>query len=88
MDGAMGIRKIGSICSISRKEDFDLSRLHERPPRLNIERQRSFDERSLSELSIGGKSGFNKSARNSFEPRLMVADAWESLRKSQVYYKA
>jgi hypothetical protein len=47
MDGAVGIRKIGSICSISRMENFDHSRLRERPPRLNIERQRSFDERSL-----------------------------------------
>jgi hypothetical protein len=67
-------------------ENFGLSRLYEKP-RLKIEKQRSFDDRSLSELSIGGRSGFNKSARNLFEPRPMVADAWESLRKSQVYYK-
>lgn len=85
-------------------DDFDLSRLLDKP-RLNIERQRSFDERSLSELSIGfaragldnydnyspgGRSGFNtpaSSARNSFEPHPMVADAWESLRKSLVHFK-
>ena len=85
-------------------DDFDLSRLLDKP-RLNIERQRSFDERSLSELSIGlgraglenydtyspgGRSGFNtpaSSTRNSFEPHPMVADAWESLRKSLVHFR-
>lgn len=100
----MGMRKISSHCSISEMDDFDLSRLLDKP-RLNIERQRSFDERSLSELSIGltragvdnydvyspgGRSGFNtpaSSARNSFEPHPMVADAWESLRKSLVYFR-
>lgn len=104
MDGHLGMRKISSHCSISEMDDFDLSRLLDKP-RLNIERQRSFDERSLSELSIGlaraglenydtyspgGRSGFNtpaSSTRNSFEPHPMVADAWESLRKSLVYFR-
>ncbi|KAF2290955.1 hypothetical protein GH714_017307 [Hevea brasiliensis] len=86
-------------------DDFDLSRLLDKP-RLNIERQRSFDERSLSELSIGltrggldyceityspgGRSGLDtpvSSARNSFEPHPMVADAWEALRRSIVYFR-
>ncbi|KAL4334030.1 hypothetical protein GQ457_07G020060 [Hibiscus cannabinus] len=53
MDGAkqMGIRNVSSICSLTQLDDHDLSRLLEKP-RLttNIERQRSFDERSLSEL--------------------------------------
>ncbi|CAJ1976807.1 unnamed protein product [Sphenostylis stenocarpa] len=105
MDGHIGMRKISSHCSISEMDDFDLSRLLDKP-RLNIERQRSFDERSLSELSIGlpragldnyetyspgGRSGFNtpaSSTRNSFEPHPMVADAWESLRKSLVYFRS
>lgn len=100
----MGIRKVGSQCSMAEMDDFDLTRLLDRP-RLNIERQRSFDERSLSELSVGfaragldnydnyspgGRSGFNtpaSSARNSFEPHPMVADAWESLRKSLVHFR-
>lgn len=101
MDGDLGLRKVGSHCSISEMDD-DLMRLLEKP-RLNIERQRSFDERSLSELSIGltrggfediyspgGRSGWNtpaSSMRNSFEPHPMVADAWESLRKSLVFLR-
>ncbi|KHN00816.1 hypothetical protein glysoja_000484 [Glycine soja] len=104
MDGHMGMRKISSHCSIPDLDDSDILRLLEKP-KLNIERQRSFDERSLSELSIGlaragldnydtyspgGRSGFNtpaSSTRNSFEPHPMVADAWESLRKSLVYFR-
>ncbi|KAG6752250.1 hypothetical protein POTOM_044472 [Populus tomentosa] len=107
MDGTKemgGLRNVSSVCSISEMDDFDLSRLLDKP-KLNIERQRSFDERSLSELSIGlargidtfettyspgGRSGFNtpaSSTRNSFEPHPMVADAWEALRKSLVYFR-
>ncbi|MBA0731461.1 hypothetical protein Golax_004614 [Gossypium laxum] len=48
----MGLRNVSSTCSINEMDDYDLSRLLDKP-RLNIERQRSFDERSLSELSIG-----------------------------------
>lgn len=107
MDGTkeIGLRNVSSTCSISEMDDFDLSRLLDKP-RLNIERQRSFDERSLSELSIGltrggldiyestyspgGRSGFDtpaSSTRNSFEPHPMVADAWEALRRSIVYFR-
>ncbi|KAK4745058.1 hypothetical protein SAY87_011370 [Trapa incisa] len=107
MDGTkeMGLPNVGSNCSILEMDDFDLSRLLNKP-RLNIERQRSFDERSLSELSAGltraaldhfestysqcGRSGFNtpaSSARNSFEPHPMVAEAWEALRHSLVYFR-
>ncbi|KAL0360068.1 UNVERIFIED_CONTAM: Alkaline/neutral invertase CINV2 [Sesamum radiatum] len=67
-------------------------------------KNRSFDERSLSELSIGltrgldnyesayspGRSGLDtpaSSARNSFEPHPMVADAWEALRRSLVHFR-
>lgn len=55
MDGVqgMGMRKVGSQSSLVDPEDYDLSRLLDKP-RLKIERKRSFDERSLSELSIGG----------------------------------
>ncbi|KAJ6696838.1 hypothetical protein OIU85_003215 [Salix viminalis] len=107
MDGTKetaGLKNVSSVCSISDIDDFDLSRLLDKP-KLNIERKRSFDERSFSELSIGlgrgldnfettyspvGKSGFNtpaSSARNSFEPHPMVADAWEALRRSMVFYR-
>ncbi|KAJ6379439.1 hypothetical protein OIU76_016138 [Salix suchowensis] len=99
-----GLRNVSSVCSISEMDDFDLSRLLNKP-KLNIERKRSFDERSLSELSIGlargldtyetthspgGRSGFGtpaSSTRNSFEPHPMVADAWEALRRSMVYFR-
>ncbi|KAK1276400.1 Alkaline/neutral invertase CINV2 [Acorus gramineus] len=97
-------------------DDPDFSRLLEKPPRpLNIERKRSFDERSFSELSIGYRSGAGgaggggavfenydsmfspgrrsgfdtpaSSARNSFEPHPMVAEAWEAIRRSLVFFR-
>lgn len=113
MDG-LGLRKVGSQCSISEADDFDLSRLLDKPRPLNIERQRSFDERSLSELSMGlsprvraaenargldnfenmcspeGRSAWDtpaSSTRNSFEPHPMVAEAWEALRRSLVFFR-
>ncbi|XXG45511.1 hypothetical protein AAC387_Pa02g0578 [Persea americana] len=113
MDG-LGLRKVGSQCSISEADDFDLSRLLDKPRPLNIERQRSFDERSLSELSMGlsprvraadnarglenfenmcspgGPSAWDtpaSSTRNSFEPHPMVAEAWEALRRSLVFFR-
>jgi hypothetical protein len=67
-------------------DDLDLSGMLDNPM-LNIERQRSYDDSSLSEMSFGGRSGFNTPPRNSFEPHPMVADAWESLRKSLVYFR-
>lgn len=98
-----GLKNVSSQCSIPEMDDFDLSKLLDKP-RLNIERQRSFDERSLSELSIGLSRGLDNyesayspgrsaldtpasSARNSFEPHPMVADAWEALRRSLVYFR-
>jgi hypothetical protein len=86
MAGSLGIRKISSICSISEMDDLDLSGMLDNPM-LNIERQRSYDDSSLSEMSFGGRSGLNTPPRNSFEPHPMVADAWESLRKSLVYFR-
>lgn len=99
----MGLWHAGSHCFLSETDDHDLFRLLDKP---RLERQRSFDERSLSELSVGlsrvaldnfesiysprGRSGFDtpaSSARNSFEPHPMVADAWEALRQSLVYFR-
>lgn len=46
--------------------ESDLSRLLERPKSVNIERKRSFDERSFSELSISSPPrGFYKNGENS-----------------------
>ncbi|MBA0721224.1 hypothetical protein Golax_008786 [Gossypium laxum] len=107
MDGTqvMGLRNVNSICSLSEMDDHDLSRLLDKP-RLNIERQRSFDERSLSELpmiltrgsydnyegmhSPCGRSGIDTPAswdRNSFDPHPIVAEAWEALRRTLVYFR-
>lgn len=100
-----GLRNVSSICSISEMDDYDLTKLLDKP-RLNLKREKSFDERSLSELSIGltrgldnfessyspgGRSGFDtpaSSARNSFEPHPMVAEAWEALRRSLVFFRS
>ncbi|KAJ6832809.1 putative alkaline/neutral invertase D [Iris pallida] len=51
------ILKVDTHSSISEFDDLDLSRLHVKPRHAGgIERQRSFDERSLSELSISGNN--------------------------------
>ncbi|CAN4099930.1 unnamed protein product [Withania somnifera] len=97
-----GMRNVSSNCSISEIDDYDLSKLLDRP-RLNIERKRSFDERSLSEVSIGLSRGLDhyesaspgrsvldtpvSSTRNSFEPHPMVAEAWDALRHSLVHFR-
>ncbi|KAF6147896.1 hypothetical protein GIB67_014476 [Kingdonia uniflora] len=98
-----GLRKVSSYCSIPDIDDYDLSRLLEKPPRpIKVERQKSFDERSLTELmtgltrdlesmcSSGNLSGLSSPAssdRHSFEPHPMVAEAWVALRKSIVYFR-
>lgn len=89
--------------------DFDFSKLQDKPRHLNLERQRSFDERSLAEASpryssrlenglrqIDLESVFSPSRRSSFntprsqigfEPHPMFLEAWESLRKTMVYFR-
>ena len=42
-----------ALCTVAEIEEFDFSKAFDRPRALNIERQRSCDERSMSELSIG-----------------------------------
>lgn len=98
-----GLKNVNSQYSISEADDYDLSKLLDKP-RLNIERKRSFDERSLSELSIGLARGLdnyeaayspgrsvldtpNSWSRNSFEPHPIVAEAWDALRRSIVHYR-
>ena len=48
------MRKASSQASLADPDDFDLTRLLNHKPRINVERQRSFDDRSLGELSIAG----------------------------------
>ncbi|KAH9696807.1 putative alkaline/neutral invertase B [Citrus sinensis] len=54
-----------TLCTVAECNECDFSKLSEKPRSLNMdrERQRSFDERSLSELSIG------------FSPRVMTRSA-------------
>ena len=48
------MRRASSQASLADPDDFDLTRLLNHKPRINVERQRSFDDRSLSELSLSG----------------------------------
>ncbi|KAK8563052.1 hypothetical protein V6N13_018405 [Hibiscus sabdariffa] len=101
------------LCPLSEYEECDFSKLLEKPRLLNIDRQRSLDERSLSELSIGmsargidlnssrffeqldsicspvgRRSGFSTPrSQTGFDPHPMVAEAWEALRRSLVYFR-
>nr|GMD93805.1 probable alkaline/neutral invertase D [Ipomoea batatas] len=87
----------GSLFEIG---DSDLARLLERPRPLNIERKRSFDERSFSELSIShspprqiyrnpGRRSSISTPRSiyTFEPHPLIAEAWEALRRSTVSFR-
>lgn len=107
-NGHPSMSKIESVSSISTDiDDLDFTKLRIKP-RLNMERKRSFDERSLSELSsvaanIRGVDSYENlyspggvrsvlgtpasSARASFEPHPMVAEAWEALRRSMVHFR-
>ncbi|XP_050159391.1 probable alkaline/neutral invertase B [Malus sylvestris] len=62
-------------------EDYDFLRLLDRPRPVSVEKKRSFDERSFSELSFLG------SPRPSFDTNPMVSDAWETLRRSVVHFR-
>lgn len=109
------IRTFDTLCAFTGIEECDFSRLLNRPRPLNMDRQRSCDERSLNELSIalspqpssrtaefssritdhmeysfspGRRSGFNTPRSHiAYEPHPMVAEAWEALRRSLVYFR-
>ncbi|CAN6228140.1 unnamed protein product [Urochloa humidicola] len=57
MEAGAVMRKASSQASLADPDDFDLTRLLNHKPRINVERQRSFDDRSLSELSLTGGGG-------------------------------
>ncbi|KAH0981095.1 hypothetical protein GBA52_008272 [Prunus armeniaca] len=109
------IRHVDALCSVAEIEEIDFSKLLDRPSFLNMERKRSFDERSLSELSVAlSPRHSSRNADNSsrffdhpeyvfspsrtsfigtprsltgFEPHPMVAEAWETLRRSLVFFR-
>ncbi|XP_073013455.1 probable alkaline/neutral invertase D [Typha latifolia] len=64
---SVGIKKVSSQSSITEADDFDLSKLLDKT-RLKIERKRSFDERSMSELSISGNIRAVDSYENIYSP--------------------
>lgn len=48
------LKNLDTLCPVAEIEEFDFSKvLLDKPRTLNIERQRSCDERSMTELSIG-----------------------------------
>ncbi|AQK52956.1 Cytosolic invertase 1-like [Zea mays] len=51
-----GMRRSASHTSLSESDDFELTRLLSKP-RINVERQRSFDDHSLSDVSHSGGYG-------------------------------
>ncbi|WOL02338.1 hypothetical protein Cni_G11057 [Canna indica] len=69
IDGASeaGLRQVEANCSVWEADDFDLSRLLDRP-RLRIERKRSFDERSFSELSTSANLRPGDSYESMYSP--------------------
>ncbi|KAG0481099.1 hypothetical protein HPP92_011651 [Vanilla planifolia] len=102
MAGISSLREVGSQSPLAEADDADLARLLEKP-KVNIERQRSCDEISFSELTVNiraadgfeniyspGGAGFDtpaSSVRNSFEPHPMIGEAWNALRSSLVFFR-
>ncbi|KAM7509371.1 hypothetical protein LguiA_019824 [Lonicera macranthoides] len=100
------LRTVSSRSSIFEMDDYEtLSKLPNKP-RLSHKREKSFDERSLTELSLSlargmeayessyspsGRSGLDDSPSSSpqtcFEPHPIFAEAWESLRRSLVFFR-
>ncbi|CAN8235377.1 unnamed protein product [Cochlearia groenlandica] len=73
------MRSVNSLCSISELDDNDLLALLIDRPRLKLERKISYDEKSFSELSLYDN--------DTFVHNPMVTQAWEALRRSQVYFR-
>ncbi|CAA7052394.1 unnamed protein product [Microthlaspi erraticum] len=90
-NGSKGIRAVNSLCSIAELNDKDLLALLLDRPRLKLERNKSYDEKSFGDLSLyDGRSGRNTpifSIRDSFDIHPLVTEAWEALRRSQVYFR-
>ncbi|KAK8648921.1 hypothetical protein V6N13_129663 [Hibiscus sabdariffa] len=86
------IKTLESVGTIFEAEDPDVLQILERARAINVERNRSFEERidHFEGLSPHGRrSGFNTPGSHTcFETQAMVAEAWENLRRSTVYYRS
>jgi hypothetical protein len=65
--GAAGMRRSASHNSLSGSDDFDLTHLLNKP-RINVERQRSFDDRSLSDVSYSGGGHASRAFDGMYSP--------------------
>jgi hypothetical protein len=99
------MKRVSSHASIASEAEInlDLSRLIIDKPRFTLERKRSFDEQSWSELSHRQNDGFDSVLQSpafpsGFDspfsvgthfggPHPLVNEAWEALRKSVVYFR-
>lgn len=82
-----GVKNLETAGTIFECEDAEFPRLFERPRAINVEKNRVMEH--LENLSpAGGRSGFSSPRSNGhFEPNPMVAEAWENLRRSLVFYR-
>lgn len=113
------IKNVDSSSSVHELDEYDFSRLPTRPRALNLDRQRSCDDRSLTDFPLGlsphppsrsdnfsrafdyldsafspGKrSGLNTPMSQfgyghlAYEPHPMIAEAWDCIRRSLVYFR-
>ncbi|OMO75400.1 Six-hairpin glycosidase-like protein [Corchorus olitorius] len=85
------VKTLESAGTIFEIDDSEILRNLERPRAINIERNRTFDQERPSNECLsphGRRSGFNTPRSHTcFETHAMVAEAWENLRRSIVYYR-
>lgn len=119
LQNGTSVRNGDSINNGHEVDEYDFSRFVDRPRLLNLERQRSCDERSLNDLPVGfsphpssradnfarafdnsdslyspgRRSGCNTPLSHfgygmmASDPHPMIAEAWDDLRRSLVYFR-
>lgn len=102
LDGGQkgSVKSLETVGTIFEKEDYDLLKLLDRARPINVERNECYDERAFNEFSSrildhldnvstpGRRSGFNTPRSNTYiESHPMIADAWDALKRSMVYFR-
>lgn len=94
-----GLKKVVSNGSIAEVDDYDLSKLLDHKPRLNVERQKSFDESELliaanwenldNPRTLGVRSGMDTipDTPASYSLHPAVTEGWEAIRRSLVHFR-